>query len=105
MRTNMLARDPLTPGTCEVCGKPCEMEDAACSTACEIVLLRREKEQGAKVLRLLKRWRKHRGRKGTPGAGALAEATALVDAFLKADREHRQAETIKRELRATENRG
>lgn len=105
MKTSLTNRVPLYPGTCEVCGKPCELEDATCSIACEAVLVKREKDQGAKVLRVLKKWRRYRGRKGTPGEGALSEAAALVDSFLRSDREIRHAATMKRELAATENGG
>lgn len=100
MRTSLTNRVPLYPGTCEVCGKPCELEDATCGFACEAVLVKREKDQGVRVLRLLKRWRRHRGRKGTPGEGALSEAAAMVDSFLREDRQAREKATVNRELSA-----
>lgn len=100
MRTSLTNRVPLYPGKCEVCGKPCELEDATCSFSCEAVLVKREKDQGARVLRLLKRWRRYRGRKGTPGEGALSEATAMIDSFLQTDRKAREAATVKRDLSA-----
>lgn len=98
MKTSLTNRVPLYPGTCEVCGKPCELEDATCSFSCEAVLVKREKDQGAKLLRLLKRWRRYRGRKGTPGEGALSEAAAMVDSFLRDDRLSREAAKAKRDL-------
>lgn len=90
MKTNLMETVPLTPGTCEWCGKDCELEDVACSLTCEAQLLRAEAAQGKAVLRVLKRWRKHRGRKGTPGEGAMGEAAKLVDRFLKNDRQRRE---------------
>jgi predicted nucleic acid-binding Zn ribbon protein len=97
MKTSLTNRVPLYPGTCEVCGRPCEVEDATCSFSCEASLVKREKEQGGKVLRLLKRWRRYRGRKGTPGEGALSEAAAMIDLFLREDRETRIASTKRRD--------
>jgi len=86
----MLDTKPITPGTCEWCGKDCELEDAACSLSCEAQLLRLEAVQGRIVLRTLKLWRKHRGRKDTPGQGAMTEIAALVDRFLRTDRLRRE---------------
>ena len=102
MKTNLIEKEPLTPGTCEWCGKPCEPEDAACSLSCEAQLARLEATQGKAVLRILKKWRKHRGRKGTPGEGAMSEAAALVDRFLKADRLRREEAGRKRRLAEAE---
>ena len=90
MKTNMLDKMPLTPGNCEWCGNLCEMEDVACCLSCEAQLNRLEATQGRIVLRHLKRWRKHRGRAGTPGEGAMSEVTALTDRFLKGDRIRRE---------------
>lgn len=96
MRTNILDKEPLTPGTCEWCGKDCEMEDACCSLTCEAQLARLEAAQGRIILRHLKKWRKHRGRKGTPGEGAMTEIAAMTDKFLKNDRLRRESEGAKR---------
>lgn len=96
MRTTMLQIDPLTPGTCEWCGKPTELENVACSLSCEALLRRQEAQQGLIVLRHLKRWRKHRGRKGTPGEGAMTEVATMVDGFLRADRQRREQAATKR---------
>ena len=103
MRTSMLDTKPITPGTCEWCGKDCELEDAACSLSCEAQLLRLEATQGRIVLRTLKLWRKHRGRKDTPGQGAMTEVAAVVDRFLKADRLRREEMGQKRRLKAAED--
>lgn len=90
MKTNALDKIPLTPGVCEWCGNICEMEDVACSLSCEAQLHRLEAYQGRTVLRSLKRWRKHRGRKGTPGEGAMTEVANIIDLFLKTDRLRRE---------------
>lgn len=96
MKTNILDKTPLTPGTCEYCGDVAEMEDSCCSLSCEARLARLEAAQGQAVLRVLKRWRKHRGRKGTPGEGAMTEVANLTDRFLKADRRRREEANAER---------
>lgn len=100
MKTTMLDTKPITPGTCEWCGKDCELEDSACSLSCEAQLRRLEGAQGRIVLRSLKLWRKHRGRKDTPGQGAMTEVAALVDRFLKDDRLRREEAGVKRRQKA-----
>ena len=90
MKTNALDKDPITPGTCEWCGKICEMEDVACCLSCEAQLHRLEAAQGRLIVRTLKRWRKYRGSKGTPGEGAMTEVAKLVDGFLRTDRLRRE---------------
>ena len=90
MKTNMLDKTPLTPGCCEWCGNTCELDDVACCLSCEAQLNRLEAAQGRIVLRVLKRWRKHRGRAGTPGEGALSEVASITDRFLKSDRIRRE---------------
>lgn len=90
MKTTMLDKTPLTPGCCEWCGNVCELEDVACCLSCEAQLNRLEAAQGRILLRVLKRWRKHYGRKDTPGQGAMTEATQITDRFLKLDRLRRE---------------
>ena len=90
MKTNMLDKTPLTPGNCEWCGNLCEIEDVACCLSCEAQLNRLEAVQGRIALRHLKRWRKFRGRAGTPGEGAMSEVTQMTDRFLKGDRIRRE---------------
>lgn len=90
MRTTMLDTEPLTPGICEWCGKITELENVACSLTCEAQLRRLEAQQGRDVLRALKRWRKFRGRKGTPGEGAMTEVAVVIDRFLQGDRRRRE---------------
>lgn len=96
MKTNMLDIEPLTPGICEWCGKVCELEDAACSLACEAQLVRLQAARGRIVLQKLMKWRKHRGAKGTPGEGTIMELSRLVDGFLRDDRRRREAASLKR---------
>lgn len=96
MKTSMLDTEPLTPGTCEWCGKTCELEDATCSLTCEAQLVRLEAAQGRLVIRTMKKWRKHRGRKGTPGEGAITEVASLVDGFNKNDRIRREKLGLRR---------
>lgn len=90
MQTNALLKTPLTPGTCEWCGNPCEVEDVACSLSCEAQIHRVEAVQGRAVLRGLKRWRKYRGARGSAGEGLLTEISLLVDSFSRADRQRRE---------------
>lgn len=100
MKTNLMDHIPLTPGTCEWCGKDCEMEDIACSLSCEAQLNRLDAAQGKIILRVLKRWRKHRGRKGTPGEGAMSEVAQITDRFLRIDRQRRERYAIERRQKA-----
>lgn len=102
MKTNLMDKTPLTPGTCEWCGQLCEEDDVACSLSCEAQLNRLEAAQGKIVLRVLKRWRKHRGRKGTPGEGAMTEAATIVDRFLRNDRERREYYGAERRQKAAQ---
>lgn len=88
MKTSMLDVTPLTPGTCEWCGKNCELENTACSLSCEAQLRRLEAAQGLMVIRALKGWRR------SPNHAARNEAIAkivpMVDGFLRTDRERRE---------------
>ena len=90
--TNTVLHDkPLYPGTCEWCGAPCNDEDTACGVTCEAKLLRHERLQGRDALRLLKLWRRYRGRKGTPGEGMLSAVASAVDIILREDRMRRSS--------------
>jgi hypothetical protein len=42
--------------------------------------------QGKALVQLLKQWRLHRGRKGTPGAGKITHVSARVDLLISEDR-------------------
>jgi hypothetical protein len=103
MKKNLLDTKPITPGTCEWCGKECELEDTACSLSCEAQMRRLEAVQGRTVLRVLKLWRKHSGRKGSPGEGAFSEVTAMVDRFLRTDRTRREEAGQKRRQKDAED--
>jgi len=87
---NMRRTEPLTPGSCEWCGIDCPTTDSACSLSCESQLHRLEATQGRLVIRTLKKWRRHRGRKDTPGEGAISEVAKIVDRFNRTDRERRE---------------
>lgn len=100
MKTNMLNKVPMMPGTCEWCGKDCEVRDVACSLSCEALLARLEAVQGQRVLRMLKLWRKHRGAKDTPGQGTLTEVASAIDGFLRTDRLRREEAGHKRRQKA-----
>ncbi len=101
LRSTFLHLDPLTPGTCEWCGKDCDPVDAFCCVSCEAQNRRLESAQGLLVIRALKQWRRHRGRKGTPGEGQITEVAALVDRFTKADRRRREKMAEQRRLDET----
>ena len=90
MDVSALHKDPITPGCCEWCGQDCPEDQPCCSLSCFAQLHRLEAVQGRMVLRELKAWRKHRGRKGTPGEGVMSTIAAIVDGFLKTDRVRRE---------------
>lgn len=94
MQTNALLKEPLTPGFCEWCGNVCELEDVACSLSCEAQIHRLEAVQGRAVLRGLKRWRRYRGARGTAGEGLLTEISAIVDSFMRGDRERKEGHQL-----------
>ena len=96
MKTTMLNTEPLTPGSCEWCGKDCDPLGTSCSLSCEAQLHRLEAAQGRLVIRTLKKWRKHRGRKGTPGEGTMPEIAAMIDRFNRNDRIRREEAAAKR---------
>jgi len=41
-------------------------------------------------MQMLKLWRKHRGRKGTPGEGMIGDIATRVDQILAEDRERKE---------------
>ena len=100
MRTTMLKTVPLTPGTCEWCGKDCELEDMACSLSCEALIRREEAAQGMLVIRSLKAWRRkpnHAARNA-----AIAEIVPVIDRFLSNDRKRREEAAAKRRQQAAD---
>ncbi len=58
-------------------------------------MVQREAAQAKLVIRSLKRWRRYRGRKGTPGEGAISHVARLVDKMLQADRRNREKNSPK----------
>lgn len=100
MRNTLLETKPITPGTCEWCGKDCDPTDNACSLSCEAQLRRLETSQGQMVLRELKFWRK------SPNHAARNEAIAkivpMVDTFLRNDRLRREELGAARRRKAAE---
>ena len=97
MTKTLLPTKPLLNATCEWCGAPCLPDDAACSIKCEAQIVRIERQTATEVLRELKRWRLHRGRKGTPGEGSMSRIAATVDRLLKEDRARRKMLTAARQ--------
>ncbi len=95
-----MRKRPLLPGTCEWCGRPCEMEDVACSLTCEALMNRLEASQGQMVVRAMKLWRKNRGRKGTDGEGLIGDISAMVDRFMRNDRLRREEMATSRRAEA-----
>ena len=94
MKTNNLDKDPLIPGTCEWCGKVCELEDVACSLTCEAQIHREEAVQGRMILRAVKRWRVSGGHDAR--GEMLTELRTKVDRFLRSDRKRREGASAKR---------
>lgn len=97
MTNTLLPTKPLLDTICEWCGAPCLPGDAACSIKCEARVVHLERQTAAEVLRELKRWRLHRGRKGTPGEGAISRIASAVDKLLKEDRARRKMLTEARQ--------
>ena len=83
---------PLSVGLCDWCGVTLKKskngrERRFCSAACRKAWWKRAATRGAQVMHPLQRWRKHRGRAGTPGQGALSAVQVLIDKFADEDRE------------------
>lgn len=98
LRQNFQKLDPMTPGSCEYCGKETDPVNAFCSLTCEAMNRRLESAQGLLVIRELKRWRKspnHAARND-----ALSKVVPTVDRMLASDRKRR--ERMAAERRAAE---
>lgn len=80
---------PLYPGCCEWCGVDVLPDRNTCGPRCEAALQVAEKTVARRALAELKLWRRHRGRKGTPGEGAMTRLAALTDAHLAESRARR----------------
>jgi hypothetical protein len=84
------------PGRCEECKCRIPARDHRgqqrkyCSAACRKKYIHRSESEGRKLHAIAKVWRKHRGAKGTPGEGKLADMATLLDEILEGDRERRE---------------
>lgn len=90
--------EPLTPGTCEWCGRDVDPPNAFCSISCEAQNRRLESAQGLLIIRALKRWRmapNHAARNE-----ALSFTTPLLDKMLRNDRLRREKAGIDRRAAA-----
>ena len=80
---------PLERGRCDWCGSAVPKRRSYCSPDCRVKYNNLLSRQGKAVMQMLKHWRKHRGRKGTPGEGKIGEIAARVDAMLEEDRDRK----------------
>lgn len=85
---------PLTPGLCDWCGckvgrAPSGVQRSYCSPECRVSYNNQLAKEGKAVMQMLRLWRKHRGRKGTPGEGKISDIAHRVDGFLAADAERK----------------
>ena len=87
---------PLKRGLCDWCGNKAGHGRSYCSPECRTKYNNKLAAQGKSVMQLLKIWRKHRGRKGTPGEGKLGDVTHRIDEILREDRQRQK------DLRRTE---
>lgn len=83
---------PLRPGLCDYCLQPVPKSNLGrqrkyCDAKCREAFWRLARQRAAQAYPTLLRWRMHRGRKGTPGEGAMTEVAEQVDAWLAEDRE------------------
>lgn len=85
---------PLRPGYCDECETRLSAQTKArggrfCSKECKARWWSDARTRGGQVYALLMAWRQYRGRKGTPGAGAMADCAAIVDGWRAKDRAKR----------------
>lgn len=90
-RTPLEPKDtmPLQRGSCDYCGKATKSGRTYCSKECRVAYNNLLARQGKAVMQMLKHWRLHRGRKGTPGEGMIGEVATRVDAMLTEDRQRK----------------
>ena len=86
---------PLRPGFCDNCGARCGrnhkgVQAKYCSPDCRTAYRSLLRTQGAAVIQLLKIWRKDRGRSGSRGADAYAEAVRRIDELNARDRDRQK---------------
>ena len=90
-RERMEPRDtqPLQRGSCDWCGEKTARGRTYCNPQCRVSYNNLLARQGKSVMQMLKLWRKHRGRKGTPGEGMIGDIATRVDAMLAEDQERK----------------
>lgn len=78
---------PLRRGLCDQCGQRLRAgQKRFCCDACRRKWWIVSRQRGGALMHALYRWRLYRGRKGTPGAGAIGDVATLVDRYIEADR-------------------
>lgn len=86
-RLEPMASMPLRRGHCDWCGGRCPKGRTYCCSECRERYNALLTRQGKALVQLLKQWRMHRGRVGTPGAGKLTLVSSRVDLLLTEDRQ------------------
>lgn len=87
LRLDPIESMPLRRGCCDWCGREVPVGRIYCGKECRERYNALVTRQGKALVQLLKQWRLHRGRKGTPGAGKISAVAARVDMLLVEDRE------------------
>lgn len=77
---------PLTRGRCSWCGAKVKGK-FYCSPDHRTKYNNLQNAQGKAIIQIAKVWRKHRGRKGTPGEGLIGELTDRLDKLNAEDRD------------------
>ncbi len=88
---------PLHRGACDWCGAKVPKGRSYCDRKCYQNYNNLLAKQGKAVMQMLKHWRLHRGRKGTPGEGMIGEVASRVDAMLGEDRDRKAQTTTEKE--------
>lgn len=82
---------PLRRGLCDQCGdRLTSGQKRFCSADCRRTWWIVARQRGGALMHALYRWRLYRGRKGTPGEGAIGDVATLVDRFMATDRIEQQ---------------
>lgn len=89
MRMEAETLPKIQPGCCDFCGAPAKFPKKYCSPGCRTAYNNLLAAQGKAVMQALKLWRKHRGRKNTPGQDMISFVARRVDAMLEADRDRK----------------
>jgi hypothetical protein len=80
---------PIKPGACDWCGSKTPRGRIYCNPDCRKRYNNLLGAQGKAVMQMLKQWRHHRGRKGTPGEGMIGEIAHRVDQINREDKERK----------------